>query len=88
MSNNLEKEKERKRASFIYNKNRGMSIAQTVQTNPWVPPIENIKKFKQTQLNIQGRRTFQSDWQTVCLKDKPQKWSVSFIVRRTSDSNL
>ena len=43
MSNNLEKEKERKRASFIYNKNRGMSIAQTVQTKPWLPPIENIK---------------------------------------------
>ena len=39
MSNNLEKEKERKRASFIYNKNRGMSIAQIVQTNP----IENTK---------------------------------------------
>ena len=43
MSNNLEKEKERKRASFIYNKNRGMSITQTVQTNPWVTPIEDIK---------------------------------------------
>ena len=43
MSNNLEKEKERKRASFIYNKNRGMSITQTAQTNPWVTPIEDIK---------------------------------------------
>ena len=32
MSNNLEKEKERKRASFIYNKSRGISIAQTVQS--------------------------------------------------------